>query len=375
MNLSYHPRCTNRYVWHRLVSFFVRRELSTLLLTLEASTLPKHGNKPGLESPTTLPNLRKTINYIPPLFKHGSNFPPTKSISASVVNMTMWTDQQAQSSGGKECGGCQVGHLAGHCSTTQWAWRGCRRTCWVREEEQGGEPLHHGRLPVCVVPSAPYIASPIVPISPQLVFHPCPSGHNGVPGWLDGWRCPCYWQPLLDCHSFLSRSPKTWVIAVHRTLGKCSPFSRVSFIFPVVFLQFLTPFFSPFISVSSPPLSLHTPDCLLFFPLVPFSRAFSPSFSALQNGPTRPLSLRNLTRFDRLYQKQQGGLESSFHKHTHIHMRTHTQRYTHTLSFSVLLARWTLLLEMLASSGNYLAGVLIHHQIPQHAATTHMENI
>lgn len=54
--------------------------------------------------------------------------------------------------------------------------------------------------------------------------------------------------------------------------------------------------------------------------------------------------LRNVTRFDRLYLRQRGAQKAAY-----------TTTDTYTLSFSILLACWTLPLETLASPRNYLA--------------------
>lgn len=107
------------------------------------------------------------------------------------------------------------------------AWRGRRRTCWVRKEEQGREPLHHARLPVCVFPSTNTLHFPLAPIHPRLVFHPCPSGCNGVPECLNGWRLGPYWHPRFECNSFPSKSAKIRLIAKHHTGGNVALFRWV----------------------------------------------------------------------------------------------------------------------------------------------------
>lgn len=134
------------------------------------------------------------------------------------------------------------------------AWRGCGETCWVQEGGMGRGASLSWQIACLCGSQCPYILFPLVPVSPRLVFHPYPSECNGVPGCLDGWRYGHYWQPLLERHSFLSRSPKTWVIAAHHTGEMCS-FSGASFILPVAFVQFLsTPFshFCPFLSSANP---------------------------------------------------------------------------------------------------------------------------
>lgn len=273
MKSSYRPHCSNRYIRYRLSE----GRLSTLQLTLQPSTFPERSFKSGPEQPTNLLKFRKVINYIPPQFKIHLFLSKGKKKKVHLrftrspcddVNRYMLPGLTAERREGvRERGRCW-GRSAGRgiAAERSGAWRGCGRTRWVREEEQGREPLHHGRLPVRVVPSA----YTLLPIAPRLVFHPCPSGCNGVPGRLDGWRCGRCWQPLLEHHSILWRSPKTWVITVRHT-GEMWPSPGVSFIFPVAFVQFLTP---PFHFC---PLPLQ--DCLLFFfffstwPLFPYSTA------------------------------------------------------------------------------------------------------
>lgn len=263
MKSSYRPHCTNRYVRHRLSE----GRLSTLQLTLQPSTFPEHGIKSGLELPTNLLNFRKVINYIPPQFK--IHLFPFNEKNPSLLHLfsMRWCEQihaagayNREKEGVRERGRCR-GRSAGRgiAAERSGAWRGCGRTRWVREEEQGREPLHHGRLPVRVVPSA----YTLLPIAPRLVFHSCPSGCNGVPGCLDGWRWGRCWQPLLEHHSILWRSPKTWVITVRHT-GEMWPSPGVSFIFPVAFDNFSPPLFS-FLSPSSPR------SFTRFFPLDPSS--------------------------------------------------------------------------------------------------------
>lgn len=178
-----------------------------------------------------------------------------------------------------ECGRCRVGQLAGHCGRAQWGLKGMQEDVLGPRGGTGKGDSSSWQIACLCGSQRPYISFPLVPISPRLVFHPCPSGCNGVPGCLDGWRCGHYWQPWLERHSFLSGSPKTWVIAVHHT-GEMWPSSGVSLILPVVLAQFLTTLFShfcPFLSCFSMYPRLFT----FFPPLVPFSHLFFPSFSAL----------------------------------------------------------------------------------------------
>ncbi len=82
----------------------------------------------------------------------------------------------------------------------------------------------------------------------------------------------------------------------------------------------------------------------VFFPTCSLFPMRSPlPFQHLRTGATRPLLLRNPTRFDRLYLRQCRGGGGAY-----------TNTDTYTLSFSILLVR-TLLPETLASLGNYLA--------------------
>lgn len=70
----------------------------------------------------------------------------------------------------------------------------------------------------------------------------------------------------------------------------------------------------------------------------------------------------NLTRFDRLYQRQRGGLESSLYKHTHIRWHTHTLPFhlAGPLDLSWYLCKNDLPLS-LDSSSTYTARSLTSH--------------
>lgn len=145
------------------------------------------------------------------------------------------------------------------------------------------EPLHHGadclsaRFPVYRTVVPPHF----VPISPRLVFHPCPSGCNGVPigVWTDERRGHDRQAPP-DRRSVSSRSSPTFVTAVQPTREMC-PSSGMSFVFPLTFVKFLTTIsFSRFCGFPR----LFT----LYFHLCHFPDAFLPSLSAQQTGATRP---------------------------------------------------------------------------------------
>lgn len=111
-------------------------------------------------------------------------FPAMKSVSASVLHALMWTGasclcchtmrpgRKKRAEGQRERVWQVSGRSAGIAVECSGAWRGCGRTCWVREEGQGREPLHHGRLPVCVVPCAHTLLSP---------SYPCPLDWFSIP--------------------------------------------------------------------------------------------------------------------------------------------------------------------------------------------------
>lgn len=100
--------------------------------------------------------------------------------------------------------------------------------CWVREEVQKWEALHHGRLLVSAAPKPHTFLSNLTPVSPRLVFHPCPSGCNKVPGcgWMDGEAAAA------TCSPNLGRNNKAH--------GGNEPPIRCILITPVSFVQFLT---------------------------------------------------------------------------------------------------------------------------------------
>lgn len=236
--------------------------LSTLQLNSQPSTFPECGNKSRLELPTNLLNFRKIINYIPPQFKHLSHLFPSIEIhlcfSSPSDDVNGYNPPRAYSGergSAKECGRCRVSQLAGHCSRVQWGLKGIWEDTLGPREGKGKGPSSSSQIACLCGSQRPYIASTLIPIYPRLVFHLCPSGCNGVPGCLDGWRCGCCWQPLLEHHSFLSRSPKTWVIAIHHTGEMChSPYN------------FSLPFFS------------FQPLTLLFFCIPQIVYSFFPRF-------------------------------------------------------------------------------------------------
>lgn len=136
------------------------------------------------------------------------------------------------------------------------------------------------------------------------------------------------------------------------------PSSGVSFIFPVAFVQFLTTLFS-FLSLSL--LFLCVPQIvysflrLSLFPIHSFllfqhCRLVLPDPFHLETWHASIGCIWGSGGFRKLL------THSLSHTHTRIFTFTYTSIRTdrYTLSFSIELVHWTLLLEMLASWGNYL---------------------
>lgn len=207
----------------------------------------------------------------------------------------MWMDTCCQGLqwglGGKqrgenECGRCWVGQLPRHCSRAQWGLKGMQEGILGPKGGTGKGDSLSWQIACLCGSQLPYIPFPLIARTPRLVFHPCPSGCNGVPGCLDGWRCGHYWQPLLECHSVPS-SPKT--------CNSCTPqrgnvpLFRCGLHFPCCICTishnlFLISvyFFLPFLCV---PQIVYS-----FFPLSPVYHAFFSSFSTEQTGATRPFT-------------------------------------------------------------------------------------
>lgn len=322
-------------------------ELSTLQLTLQPSNVPWTRQQIRTRATYKSAKLQKNHkSHSSPISNNASPiyFPAMKSISASVPCVTVWTDTGKGAGSRVQTSVADVGSVSWQGTEVErsQAWRRCRRMCWVREEEQGASS---SRQIACLCGSQhPYIAFLVSPTPPpRLVFHPCPSGCNGVPGCLDGWRRGHYWQPVLKRHSFLSWSSKTWVIATYPTgapLYVCPSSS------PLHVYNFSLALFS-FLSLSLPCCCtlqiVYSFSCFLSFPTLPFlpfqhSRLVVPD----------PFHLE-------MWHASVGCIWGcrGFRKLLHTYSYEHTVAYT--LSFSVKLAHRILLLEMPASWGNYSA--------------------
>ena len=174
MNLSYQPHFTNRWVEHGIIPA-VRREVKYTAANLQAFVCPWTQHPIQIKPPYKSAQLREKSNIT---FHFCGRTEQDRTVGR-------WKEGAR---GRVPLSGAGVGALGWHSLAIECsgAWRVSGRTCRVRERGQRSEALHHGRLPVCMVPSAHTLLSPLVPISPRLVFHSCPSGCNGVP-WVSGW--------------------------------------------------------------------------------------------------------------------------------------------------------------------------------------------
>jgi len=87
----------------------------------------------------------------------------------------------------KKCGRCRVGQLPRRCSRAQWGLKGMREDMLGPKGGTGKGASSSWQIACLCGSQRQYVVFLLVPISPRLVFHPSPSGCNGVPGCLDGW--------------------------------------------------------------------------------------------------------------------------------------------------------------------------------------------
>ena len=140
------------------------------------------------------------MNYIVPTLKHISRPFPSNEIhlcfccSCDVVDRYMLPGlivrpgrkKRWESESANECGRCRVARLAKQCDRAQWGLKGMQEDVLGPRGGTGKGASTSWQIACLCGSQRPYIAFSLVPISPRLVFHPCPSGCNGVP-WVSGW--------------------------------------------------------------------------------------------------------------------------------------------------------------------------------------------
>lgn len=105
-----------------------------------------------------------------------------------LPGLTVKAQEEMGGESANQCGRCQVSQLARLWSRAQWGLKGMEEdVLGPKAGTRKGASLSWQIACLCGS-QCPYIAFPLTPLSSRLVFYPCPSGCNGVPGCLDGWR-------------------------------------------------------------------------------------------------------------------------------------------------------------------------------------------
>lgn len=172
---------------------------------MQPSSFPEHSNKSRLGLPTNLLNFKKIINYIPPRFRHFSHvFPcneirlcfssPCADVNGCKLLVLPYNEAWEEEAGGGTVpkSVTSVRSVSWHCGRMQWGLKGMWEDMLGPRGGTGKGASSSWQIACLCGSLCPYIAFPLVPMSPRLVFHPCPSGCNRVPGCLDGWRCGHY---------------------------------------------------------------------------------------------------------------------------------------------------------------------------------------